>query len=61
MNGETSNMSEIIKALHVIKSVCSEHSKCCRCPFYTDDACRIKNNDPEKWKLASQYIWRAFE
>ena len=55
------NISEIIKALQIIKAECSKHSNCANCPFYTDDMCKIKYCDPEKWELQSNYVWRAFK
>ena len=55
------NISEIIDALRIIRTVCSEHSNCDNCPFYTDDVCKIENCDPKEWELESRYIWRAFK
>ena len=61
MNENIVVTSKIIDALQVIKNECKAHSRCSYCPFYTDDTCRIKYVDPEKWQLESNYIWRAFK
>ena len=55
------NISELIKALQVIKEECSKHSNCSNCSFYSSDHCNIKYTDPEYWELESKYIWRAFK
>ena len=54
------NISEIINALKIIKTECSEHPICANCPFYLNDRCNIKV-DPEYWELESKYVWRAFK
>lgn len=61
MENNTVNISDIIKALHVIKNECSNHSKCSDCCFYSNDRCNIKYVDPEYWEFESKYIWRAFK
>lgn len=61
MEDNTVNISEIIKALKVIKDECSKHSNCSNCAFYSNDRCNIKYCDPEYWELESKYIWRAFK
>lgn len=61
MDDNIVNISEIIKALQIIKTECSEHHNCSDCCFYSDDRCNIKYCDPEKWELESKYIWRAFK
>ena len=55
------NISELIKALQVIKAECAKHSNCSNCSFYSSDRCNIKYTDPEYWELESKYIWRAFK
>ena len=55
------NISELIKALQVIKEECTKHSNCSDCSFYSDDRCNIKYTNPEYWELESKYIWRAFK
>ena len=55
------NISEIIKALQVIKAECSKHPTCSDCSFYSSDRCNIKYTDPEYWELEPEYIWRAFK
>lgn len=54
-------ISEIINALKIIKTECSEHLICDGCPFYSNDRCNIKYVDPEYWELSSSYVWRAFK
>lgn len=60
MEDNTVNISDIIKALQIIKLECSKHSNCSNCAFYSSDRCNIKYKDPEYWEFKSQYIWRAF-
>ena len=55
------NFSEILAALQVIKLECSHHTRCDDCPLFLDNLCGLKYLDPEKWKLTSQPIWRAFK
>lgn len=58
---ELVNISEIITALKVIKEECEKHSRCLNCPFFIEDTCGIKKENPEKWNIASNYIWRALK
>ena len=60
MDNET-NISEIIKALQIIKVECSAHPACSDCSFYSSCRCNIKYTDPEYWELESKYVWRAFK
>lgn len=58
------NKEEILKALKVIKNVCSEKkSDCEHCPFYlSNNGCQIMNKYPTFWKIQEDEDekWRAF-
>lgn len=59
---ELKHISEIISALGVIKEECKKYAECSDCPFYiaAADSCGITRDDPHKWNIVSNYIWRTF-
>lgn len=58
------NKEEILKALEVIKKVCSEVEKCNKCPLSNvkTDMCYMKDLMPEEWRIKSNKDerWKAF-
>ena len=56
------NKEEILKALEVIKNVCSElKPSCLDCPFYSEECgCYIMSKYPHTWKIQGKDGWRAF-
>lgn len=56
---------EILKALNIIKEICSNADDCTKCPFrekQNTDLCYITAKIPINWEIRSlENKWRAFD
>lgn len=54
---------EILRALQIIKDVCTEYEDCSHlCPLYKS-GCKLREDiPPDQWRLSCVYTgWKAFE